>query len=159
MTPTLLPYSSLPAERIGIHPAGRLPAALRIGTVALQVNDLPASLAFYEGVLGFRQLRPTEAGGATAVLGVAGRDEVLLVLHERSGARPVPRRGRLGLCHLAVLLPTRADLGRFLRHVRSLGGQVGLSDHAYSEAAYLVDPDGITVEVYRDRPRSDRLRK
>ena len=32
---------------------------------------------------------------------------------------------------------------------------VGSSDHLVSEATYLVDPDGLTVEVYRDRPRSE----
>lgn len=158
MTPHLLPYTSLPAESIGIHPPDRLPAGLRIGAIALQVNDLSASLAFYEGVLGFRRLRlqpRTEAHMASAELGAADRDEVLLVLQEQPGVRPVPRRGLLGLYHLAVLLPTRADLGRFMRHAHSLGVQVGSSDHAYSEATYLVDPDGITVEVYRDRPRSE----
>ena len=29
----------------------------------------------------------------------------------------------------------------------------GFSDHQVSEALYLADPDGIGIEVYRDRPR------
>lgn len=155
MNPTLLPYSTVPAERIGIaSPNGSLPAGLRIGTVALQVADLVASLAFYRDVIGFRLLHQQDA---VAKMGVAGGDAVLLELHEQPGVRPVPRRGRLGLYHLAVLLPTRADLGRFLLNARRRGVEVGSSDHAVSEAAYLVDPDGITVEVYRDKPRSEWL--
>jgi catechol 2,3-dioxygenase len=31
----------------------------------------------------------------------------------------------------------------------------GFSDHLVSEALYLADPDGIGIEVYRDRPRDE----
>ncbi|AHJ95424.1 hypothetical protein Hsw_PA0091 (plasmid) [Hymenobacter swuensis DY53] len=158
MTAKLLPYSSLPAERIGRHAPARLPATIRLGTVHLTVADLARSLAFYESVLGFRVLARTGAAAgqsATAALGVAGSDEALVQLHEQPGARPVPARGRLGIYHLAVLLPTRADLGGFLRHARGRGLHVGSSDHKYSEATYITDPDGFTVEVYRDRSRAE----
>ena len=67
----------------------------------------------------------------------------------------VPRHGRIGIDHFAVLLPSRGDLGRFLRRAESAGIQVGSADHFYSEATYLTDPDGDTVEVYRDRPRDE----
>ena len=33
----------------------------------------------------------------------------------------------------------------------------GFSDHHVSEALYLADPDGIGIEVYRDRPRDQWL--
>jgi len=136
--------------------AALLPAGTRVGTVALQIADLERSLGFYETVLGFRVLdRQATAGARSARLGARGSDRVLLELHEKRGVRPVPRRGRLGIYHFAVLLPSRADLGRFLRHATRLGVHVGAADHAFSEATYLVDPDGITVEVYRDRPRGE----
>jgi len=32
---------------------------------------------------------------------------------------------------------------------------VGMADHAVSESLYLWDPDGLGIEVYADRPRSD----
>jgi len=134
----------------------RLPAEARVGAVALQVADLERSLQFYQTVVGFRVIERDDAPGArTALLGPHQRDRVLLELHEKPGVRPVPRRGRLGLYHFAVLLPTRADLGRLLRHATVLGVHIGAADHAFSEAIYLVDPDGITVEVYRDRPRRE----
>lgn len=137
-------------------PAFRLPAETRIGTVALQVADLDRSLGFYEKVLGFRLIAREDApGGRSARLGAPGDERVLLELREKPGVRSVPRRGRLGIYHFAVLLPTRQDLGRFLRHATALGVHIGSSDHLVSEALYLVDPDGITVEVYRDRPRGE----
>ncbi|WP_400193276.1 VOC family protein [Hymenobacter sp. B81] len=150
-------YSSRGAAQIGRPPAGLpAPATARIGTVTLQVADLARSLAFYQGVIGFRLLAgPAVEALRQATLGAPGSEQPLLVLVEKPGVRPVPRRGLLGLYHHAVLLPTRADLGRLLRHARALGIHVGASDHLYSEALYLVDPDGITLEVHRDRPRSE----
>lgn len=52
-------------------------------------------------------------------------------------------------------MPTRADLGRFVRHAGGLGVRLGQSDHLVSEAFYLQDPDGHGIEVYRDRPRGE----
>ena len=31
----------------------------------------------------------------------------------------------------------------------------GASDHLVSEALYLDDPDGLGIEIYRDRPRDE----
>ncbi|SNC65394.1 catechol 2,3-dioxygenase [Hymenobacter gelipurpurascens] len=158
MNTTLLSYSSLPAERIGVHPPMELPSVIRLGTVHLAVASLARSLEFYQRVLGFALLSQStavEGQAAVAELGVAGTSQVLVRLSEQPGANPIPRRGRLGIYHLAVLLPSRADLGCFLKHVHSLGVYVGSSDHNYSEATYLTDPDGFTIEVYRDRPRSE----
>lgn len=127
-----------------------------VGTVALQVADLERSLRFYQGVLGFRVLSRADTPGARrADLGAHGSGRVLVELHEKPGVRPIPRRGRLGIYHFAILLPTRPDLGRFLRQASALGVHIGASDHGVSEALYLLDPDGITVEVYRDRRREE----
>src|SRR5690606_4751172 len=77
----------------------------------------------------------------------------LVALDEKPGVRPVPRRGRLGLFHVAFLLPSRTALGRFVRYLADLGVPTGASDHLVSEALYLTDPDGLGIEVYADRPR------
>jgi len=136
----------------GIAPKGyRLPDATRIGRVTLQVADLARSLAYYERVLGFRVL---ERSAGKAILGDQAGERPLIELRERAGATPVPRRGRLGLYHFAILLPDRAHLGRLLRHLAELGERAGMSDHLVSEALYLSDPDGLGIEVYADRPRA-----
>ena len=132
-------------------PAYRLPEATRLGRVSLQVSDLERSLDYYQRVLG---LRVVERGEGLAFLAAAGDDSPLVELHERRGARPVSRRGHLGLYHFAVLLPDRAALGRFVAHLSKLGEPAGASDHLVSEALYLRDPDGLGIEVYADRPRS-----
>ncbi|WP_052351828.1 VOC family protein [Deinococcus pimensis] len=157
MRPTdTVPYHDLPPDRIGSNPRGHtLPANIELGGVVLQIADLDASLDFYTDVIGLRLLgRGTLTGDRSARLGTP-EGRVLLELREKKGVRAAPHRGRLGLYHLALLLPSRADLGRFLRHALNLGVHVGQSDHHYSEATYLKDPDGISVEVYRDRAREE----
>ena len=141
-----------PTSEYGIAPTGyRLPGDIRLGRVRLQVADLARSVGYYERVLGLRVLK---RDAAVAVLGAAGDDTALVELHELAGARPVPRRGRLGLYHFAILLPDRPSLGRFLTHLAAIGEYAGMSDHFVSEALYLTDPDGLGIEVYADRPRS-----
>ena len=126
-----------------------LPDDISLGPVHLRVSDAARTGAWLERVLGLSAL---PAGDGRARYGTAaGRSLVELI--ERRGASAVPERGRIGLYHYAVLLPSRADLGRFLRHLAEDGERFGASDHLFSEAIYLTDPDGITVEVYADRPR------
>lgn len=133
-------------------PGYRMHPGARIGGVRLQVADLERSLDYYREVLGFAVL---ERSGGRASLG-ATRDGVALIeLREKPGAAPVPRRGRLGLFHYAILLPDRPALGAFLRHLTALGQRAGASDHLVSEALYLQDPDGLGIEVYADRPRGE----
>jgi catechol 2,3-dioxygenase len=135
----------------GIAPTGyRLPAATRLGRVALQVADLERSLAFYQEVLGTRVVT---RGAGVAALGAERGETPLLELRERVGVAPVSRRGLLGLYHYAILLPDRAALGRLVGHLAELNVYYGSANHLVSEAIYLTDPDGLGIEVYADRPR------
>ena len=137
----------------GAPPPGyRLPASTRLGAVRLQVSRLDRSLAWYQEVLGMELL---DAQGDERSLGVRGAIEPLVVLDYRPGTRPVRSGSRLGLYHVAILLPDRPALGRFVRHLAQRGVRAGASDHLVSEALYLHDPDGLGIEVYRDRPRSE----
>ena len=135
----------------GIRPKEyRLPEATRLGRVRLQVADLDRSIAFYETILGLRVIgRDADSAG----LGPHGEDREIVRLRQLRTARPVPKRGLLGLYHFAILLPDRASLGRFVAHLAEVGEYAGMSDHFVSEAVYLTDPDGLGIEVYADRPR------
>ncbi|HEX6558484.1 MAG TPA: VOC family protein [Longimicrobiales bacterium] len=133
----------------GIAPAGfRLPADTHIGRVRLQIGDLGHSRDFYEHVLGFEVLA---AGADTVTLGVGTRALIELVA---GATEPLPQR-HLGLYHFAILLPERAALGRCLRHLIETDIHTGSADHLVSEALYLSDPDGLGIEIYRDRERSE----
>ena len=138
----------------GVAPPGfRLPPSSGVGRVALRVADLERSLGFYRDIAGFQVIQ--RSAGVSAGLGAHGSDDILLELREQRGLRPVPRRGLIGLYHFALLLPDRPSLGRFLRHITAAGVTAGAADHLVSEALYLTDPDGIVMEVYRDRPRDE----
>jgi catechol 2,3-dioxygenase len=139
-----------PTGSYGTAPAGyRLPTTTQLGPVQLQVSNLDQSLAYYEAVLG---MRVVGRDAAHATLAPQDEERVLLGLHSGPGVRPAPGRGRLGLYHFAILLPDRPSLGRFVRHLSSLGVRAGAADHLVSEALYLHDPDGLGIEVYADRP-------
>jgi len=122
-----------------------------MGTIRLTVCDLDRSRAFYEQVLG---LRGTELDHGAIALGAGG--ERPLVELEGNSSAPRLDRGATGLFHLAILMPTRLDLGFALaRLVAARWPLDGASDHLVSEALYLSDPDGNGIEVYRDRPRDE----
>ncbi|MFA5550833.1 MAG: VOC family protein [Trueperaceae bacterium] len=150
-TATLTHRADNDSTAVDLAPSGhRLPAATSLGRVRLQIADLERSLDWYQNVLG---LRTVERSEDRAVLSAHGDEAPLVELVERPGATPVPRRGRLGLYHFALLLPDRRSLGAFLQHLANLGERAGASDHLVSEALYLQDPDGLGIEVYADRPR------
>lgn len=144
--------SSTPPD-IGIHPSGRrLPATTHLGRVRLAVSSLERSLRFYTEVVG---LQCVQSDARHARLAPQGSGNVLLELELSPGVQPIAPGSRLGLYHTAFLLPGREYLGAFVRHLRQQGVPFGAGDHIYSEAIYLTDPDGLTVEVYADRERSN----
>jgi catechol 2,3-dioxygenase len=154
--PATIPYSQLGPEQIGIRPpAFKLPDSIRLGVVTLQIASLERSLEFYTNIIGFHILKHDNTSNQQrAMLGLKD-GTTLLELREKPGVHPAKHRGRLGIYHFALLLPSRGDLGRFIAQALAAGVHVGQSDHHYSEATYLVDPDGISIEVYCDRPRTN----
>ncbi|SMB77901.1 VOC family protein [Deinococcus hopiensis] len=154
--PATIPYLQLSADRIGANPPHHtLPGTVRLSTVTLQINNLDASVDYYTRVIGLTLHEQSEVDGQRRARLGTPDGEIFLELREKPGVKYAPHRGRLGIYHFALLLPTRDDLARFVRNALDLGVHVGSGDHHYSEATYLKDPDGISIEVYRDRPRED----
>ncbi|MFC6464824.1 VOC family protein [Marinilactibacillus sp. GCM10026970] len=120
-----------------------------IGSVTLKVRNLDRLSEYYQ-TLGLEVL---EASEEKVKLGVRGSKQPLLIL--KTIQNVVDRRAA-GLFHTAFLLPSRKDLGDTL--YRLLVKKIpidGASDHGYSEAIYLQDPEGNGIEIYRDKPKSD----
>lgn len=128
-----------------------LSVATKLGKVGLIVSNLQRSLEFYSGVIGLQILARSES---SVQLGVAVESRIVLELEEREGVRALTGK-RLGLYHFALLLPYRTDLSSFAEHLQAVGMRAGMSDHLVSEAFYLEDPDGLTIEVYADRNRTE----
>ena len=125
--------------------ANRTP--LHIGAVALNVRELDRVAGYYRDLLGLSELART---AGTVQLGVG--NTMLLQLDHRPDAKADDPR-EAGLYHTAFLMPTRADLARWVKRIAAARVPVtGASDHGVSEAIYLDDPEGNGVEVYADRP-------
>jgi catechol 2,3-dioxygenase len=117
-----------------------------MGAVELSVSDLERSLEYWQRVVGLRVLA-RENGRASL-----GADTELIRFLEEPGSKPAD--GHTGLYHVALLVPERPSLARWLAHAARDQTRIeGLSDHYVSEAIYLRDPDRHGIEIYADRPR------
>jgi catechol 2,3-dioxygenase len=120
-----------------------------IGHVHLMVSDLSRSVQFYREMIGFNILHQDHKMVTLTADGITP----LLVLEEQVNAIPKPAN-TTGLYHFAILLPDRSSLANWLVHIVQKRYPLhGASDHLFSEAIYLADPDNNGIEIYADRPR------
>jgi catechol 2,3-dioxygenase len=125
-------------------------APMRIGRVRLKVRDLEKVSAFYQSAMG---LSPIRKDDGRVTLGT-GRAALLEPVADPSFL-PGDKR-QTGLFHTAFIMPTRADLARWLGLARRTGLRLqGASDHIVSKAIYLSEPEGNGIEVYVDRAVSN----
>lgn len=121
-----------------------------VGRIGIVSRDAQALSRFYQTAVGLRELRNS---GGQITLGVG--DRPLMEIEQSAGVRPDDPRAA-GLYHTAFLLPSRADLGRWIKHATESRLQItGAADHLVSEALYMNDPEGNGIEVYADRDRSN----
>lgn len=138
-----------PEPLMAASPTRPMPDAIFPGAPTLVVRDLQRVAAYYEEGIGLTRI---DADRETARLGAGGR--VLLTLRRRADADREPA-GLAGLYHTAFLVPSRAELGAWLRRAIKIRLPFdGVSDHIVSESLYLSDPEGNGVEIYADRPRA-----
>ncbi len=133
--------------------SGSIDPGTSMGAVRLTVNDLDSVRDFYRDAIGLTELDPEDGIIRLGTNGDSGPSIVELVGNPDAPHRP---SGTSGLFHLAILVPSRADLARSLQRVAEAGWRLsGASDHLVSEALYLSDPEGNGIELYRDRPREE----
>ncbi|WP_040929421.1 VOC family protein [Nosocomiicoccus massiliensis] len=118
----------------------------QVTNITLNIRDLSKMKDFYINILGMKLIEESESG---FVAGFEGGTHTFTFEVLENGR--VAAQSEAGLFHIAILLPTRSDLGRFIKYM--FGRQIPLSggNHLVSEATYLVDPEGNGIEVYVDR--------
>jgi catechol 2,3-dioxygenase len=120
-----------------------------VSHVHLNVKEIERSLSFYQGTLGLQVL---ERAANRVTLTADGKNPLVTVEQPSNVLPKEPRRS--GLYHLAILLPSRKELAKAVKHFMDIKYEAvqGASDHLVSEAFYLSDPDGNGIELYSDRP-------
>jgi catechol 2,3-dioxygenase len=119
------------------------------GAAHLDITDADQSLAFWRDRVGL-VLR----GKGNGALHLGTDKETLLVLHP--GATSPARRGHAGLYHLAIHLPNEGEFARVLARLFDRRTFMSPTDHVFSKAIYLDDPDGLGLEFTLETP--ERLR-
>lgn len=124
---------------------------LSIFSVDLNVKNLEGMTAYYKDKIGLSVLEETSNHTS---LGIEADNQVLVNLI-KTGKKESPAK-KAGLFHTAFLLPERKDLGNVLFALLQKEVPIeGASDHGYSEAIYLTDPEGNGIEIYRDKAREE----
>lgn len=114
--------------------------------IHLKVQDIERALEFYQDIMGLKVLKSEER---LSVLSADGVTPLITIEQPIDVISKLPRR--TGLYHYAILLPTRASLGLFLKNIFNRKYSIiGGSNHGVSEAVYLQDPDDNGIEVYVD---------
>ena len=115
-----------------------------LGEVALRVNDLDASQAFYADKIGLELMRRFPASAFFKIAdGFAGHT-VILALFDRSAR---VGQGKTTLDHLAFTIDM-ADFESERTRLEALGVPTRETTHAWVQwrSLYVDDPDGNTVE-------------
>jgi catechol 2,3-dioxygenase len=128
-----------------VKTAPLIPLTTKLGPVHLAVTDRAKALAIWQDVVGLDLIAEV---GNVLTLGAGG---LPLIVLETGAIRPVVPRS-IGLYHVAIHVPKRADLAQMA--VRALQRNVRISptDHLVSEAIYLWDLDGNGIEITFETP-------
>jgi catechol 2,3-dioxygenase len=127
-----------------------LPLSTTLGAVHIAVTDRVKALAIWQDVVGLDLIAEN---GNELVLGVDGKPLIVL---ETGATRPVEQR-TIGLYHVAIHVPTRADLAQMAVRAMQRNVRISPTDHLVSEAIYLWDLDGNGIEITFETPWRGQL--
>ena len=128
-----------------VRSAPILPLTTKLGPVHIAVTDRNRALAIWQDVVGLDIVNEHEN-----VLELGVGNTVLIVLETGADRPVVPRT--IGLYHVAVHVPTRADLAQMAVRALQRGVRISPTDHLVSEAIYLWDLDGNGIEITFETP-------
>ena len=128
-------------------------ATTKLGHIVLRVRDLERSKRFYTGVLGLRL--NGEIPGVMAFFSTQNNpDSHDLALMRLGPDAPDPNAQAVGLYHFAYQVDSEDALAKAYLTLRDAGVTiVGTGDHGVSKGIYILDPDGIEIEITYELPQ------
>ena len=128
-------------------------ATSKLGHLVLRVRDLERSERFYTEVLGLKK-----AGGIAGVMSFfttqSNSDSHDLALMRAGPEAPDPDPRGVGLYHFAYQVESEEALAEAYRTLKEAGVPItGTGDHGVSKGIYILDPDGIEIEITYEVPR------
>jgi catechol 2,3-dioxygenase-like lactoylglutathione lyase family enzyme len=130
--------------RAGLRPAAPIDAR-RIDHVQISVRDLDESAGFYAALLGVELKEQGNNGARWCILGAP--DRFYLCLVERAAAEDF-KPGDVHINHVGFVVD---DIDEAVRRIHELGLRLGFGDTIVdwprSRSAYVVDPNGIWIEI------------
>ena len=123
----------------------------RLGHLVIRVRDLDLSEKFYTQVLG---LEVKDRAGDSMVFFRSNPDvDHDLAIMKISSDAPPPEPDRVGLYHFAYELGSIEEIKDAYQVVQDKGVRVaGFGDHGNTKGLYILDPDGIEIELYAEAP-------
>jgi catechol-2,3-dioxygenase len=128
-------------------------ATTKLGHIVLRVRELERSARFYMDVLGLR--KTGEIPGVMAFFSTQGNpDSHDLALMQLGPNAPDADPQRVGLYHFAYQVASEEALAEAYKTLREAGVPiVGTGDHGVSKGIYILDPDGIEIEITYEVPQ------
>ena len=126
----------------------------QLGHLVLRVRNLERSEDFYSRVLG---LEVKGRAGDSMVFFRSNKDvDHDLAIAQIGDDAPSPEPTRVGLYHFAYELGSLDELKDAYRVLNQEGIQIaGFGDHRDTKGLYLLDPDGIEIELYALAPEHE----
>lgn len=115
------------------------------GVIELQVTDLGRAVEFWTSALG---LIERERSASKVALGTKAK--TLFVLH--AGATKPVRPQFTGMYHVAIGVRSQVEFSRILARLIHLNVRVSPTDHLMAKSLYLIDPDGLEIEITFETP-------
>jgi len=136
--------------KVKIRERENITGDLSMGEVQLNVSDLVKMKDYYHDIAGLDILNEDDN---KVILGK--NNEKLLTLFKTGLTKA--NKGEAGLYHFAIVFEKRSDLAKTIFNIITKAEKTftGSADHLVSEAFYFTDPEGNSVELYFDKPRSE----
>ncbi len=118
----------------------------RLGHVVLRVRDLKRSEEFYTKFLG---LEVKGRGGDRIVFFRSNEDtDHDLAIANVGADAPGPEANRVGMYHFAYEFESIEDIKQAYRLTQEMGIEIaGYGDHGEIKGLYILDPDGLEIEL------------